>query len=171
MARPLEWIGVRSPIQSDAVMFRILTGVYSESDEYWLKVMASALARVIRVDGSRARQVGPKDGLSKHYRFGARPKASYIQMVEDIDADRIMSNPHLEYEFRDLHVDHEREPVIPEVWMNRAIWECLKAAENGPGVSLSGEVPAIINRPVSSILGTDSGQLRLPSRHDNVFVT
>ena len=150
-------------------MFRILTGIYTEKEEYWLKAMAAALARVIRVDEKRARVFGPKDGLSRHYRWG-HTRGSYIQTLPDIDAQRLMSNPHIGYEFRDMNTNPEQEPIIPEVWMNRIIWHCLEVARNGPDVYLSGDVPAMVNRPVSDVLGMDSGHFNLPTREVAGFV-
>jgi hypothetical protein len=83
----VEWVGEPSPFDSEMVRALRLRGLLTPIHRLVLEM--EALLRRARVDGHTSWTLGPRDGLSKTYRWGAKP-GTYVQEVAFADVDRLL---------------------------------------------------------------------------------
>ena len=83
----IEWIGEPSPFDSELVQALRLRDLLHPIHRLILGKVA--LLRCARVDGHTSRTLGPRDGLTKTYRWGHRA-GTYVQEVAFADVDRIL---------------------------------------------------------------------------------
>jgi hypothetical protein len=83
----VEWVGEPSPFDSEMVRALRLRGLLTPIHRLVLEKVA--LLRRARVDGHTSWTLGPRDGLSKTYRWGAKP-GTYVQEVAFADVDRLL---------------------------------------------------------------------------------
>ncbi len=138
MVRRIEWIGVRSPLQDERIVYRKIHHLYTDDEEVLLEAIAGLLAPLIRQYGSTARAKGKVDGYSKEYLWGPR---HFVQEMPDIDADRLFRQDPDEYEYRDLgeSAHDAREPVVPWSYITASLNRIMIEAANGPEVVLKGQ--------------------------------
>lgn len=136
----VEWIGVKSPSQVGNADFLMLSDQYNEYEQATLEAVAILCAPRIRWDGKRSRIMGPKEGLSKHYRWGRRP-GSYIQTMSDSDA-KILFASNNEFEFRrvDDSAHADRKPIVDKMFIDQTLYRMLLTAKAGKPVSYSAPV-------------------------------
>lgn len=137
--RRVEWIGARSPMSDNRVIYRKIMGLYEPDMLAALENASKAMAPLVRVQGTTARLLSTKMGYSREYKFGSR-KGTYIQEMSVDDAKHLFDerNPD-RFEFRDLdNPEHDdREPIVPWAYVDRLVYAALKDAVAGPLVTVS----------------------------------
>lgn len=118
--RRIEWIGEADPLDNPVVEYRLLTGQYTEQQKKAIR-WAAATARTRGAKGGLRNRLMEAEhrhaeatvtGLRRTY-YWTREN-NYVCAVDFEDVDRILGDPHVGHEFRDLDAYAERgEPVPP----------------------------------------------------------
>lgn len=134
----ISWIGVKSPLEDDRIVYRKLIGAYTPDEVETLEAVAEIVSPLIVQEGHTGRLLGPRQGLSRTYQWGPRP-GTFVQDVAEVDVDRLFAMPD-GAEFRDLdNPEHdERKPEVPWHYVDAVLHRILMQAHNGPGVFLTG---------------------------------
>lgn len=84
----VEWVGEPSPFDSEVVRALRFKGLLTPVHRLVLGKVA--LMRNARIDGHTSRTLGPRDGLSRVYRWGAKAGTFVLEVPLGRDLDRIL---------------------------------------------------------------------------------
>lgn len=84
----MEWLGEPSPYDSELIRALIMRGLLSPVHRLILDRMS--LMRRPRIDGHTSWTLGPREGLSRTYRWG-KQRGTYLIEVDFVDVDRLLA--------------------------------------------------------------------------------
>ena len=155
----VEWIGAKSPLDDDKTTYLKITNRLNPEEIGLLEAVADMIAPLIRQYGRTVRVKGPSVGYSKTYRWGSR---NFFQDMTERDMTFLFKHDRDQAEFRnhDDPAHDDRVPVVPQLLVDRYLYDILAKVSAGPLVRVG--TPEIIKdaRTLRSRMADLEGDMR-----------